>query len=48
MDGGTPGYPPGGGGHWGRYFPRASILPDGIDGRGRPVEAQGCRVMGGK
>ena len=30
----------------GMCFPRTGILPAIFDGRGCPVEAQGCRVMG--
>ena len=34
------------GGSQERHFPRAGILPELFDGRGHPVEAQGCCVMG--
>ena len=48
MSGGTPSGYPGGEDSRGREFPRANILPTIFDGRGRPGEAQGCHVMGGK
>ena len=43
MIGGAPWWVPGG---WRMSFPQMGILPELFGGRGCPVEAQGCRMMG--